>query len=52
MLKLVDPTEDQSRRDSKVSELRLLMVIKSLVNATKFTWEILLSPSFQELSIP
>ena len=52
MLKLVDPTEDQSRRDSKVSELLLLMVNKSLLNATKFTWEILPSPSFQELPIP
>ena len=52
MLKLVDPTEDQSRRDSKVSGLLLLMVNKSLLNATKLTWEILLSPSFQELPIP
>lgn len=52
MLKLVDPTEDQSRRDSKVSELLLLMVNKSLVNATNFTWEILPSPTFQELPIP
>ena len=52
MLKLVDPSDDQSKRDSKVSELLLLMVNKSLLDATKFTWEVLSSPSFQELPIP